>query len=81
MSMKSSIGFELFQKLQICLFSNILNMFNKNTNLSREGAPALRVIRAGTRLTVYRALPLPLANCLALISLFFRRIISRSTSY
>ena len=37
-------------------FENFEN-FRKNYNFIKGGAPALRVIRAGTRLTVYRSLP------------------------
>ena len=54
---KSSIGFSGFEKLtflvEISKFSKILEI----SRFFEEHAPALRVIRAGTRLTVHRSLP------------------------
>ena len=35
----------------------IFENFGKRQKIGRGGAPALRVIRAGTRLTVHRSLP------------------------
>ena len=37
--------------------SKILKNLGKIENFHEEGVPALRVIRAGTRLTVHRSLP------------------------
>ena len=56
-SLKSSIGSESFQKVVVWVEISRNRFFENNRKWSR-GAPALRVIRAGTRLTVYRALPL-----------------------
>ena len=53
---KSSIGFSGFEKLtflvEILFFSKISKISKKNEG----GDPALRVIRAGIRLTVHRSL-------------------------
>ena len=50
-----SVGSELLQKIaSLKEFSEFLKNLEK---MSIESAPALRVIRAGTRLRVYRALP------------------------
>ena len=38
--------------------SEIFENFRKNDNFIEGSAPALRVIRAGTRLTVHRSLPM-----------------------
>ena len=47
-----------FQKLRYLVeISKISNFFEKNVNSIEGGAPALRVIRAGTRLTVHCSLP------------------------
>ena len=53
---KSSIGFSGFEKLTFLI--EILKIFeiSKISKNFERGAPALRVIRAGTRLTVHRSL-------------------------
>ena len=54
MSWKSSIGFSGFEKLTFLVeISQNFNFFEK----IEGGVPALRVIRAGTWLTVHRSLP------------------------
>ena len=53
---KSSIGSELFRKLHFLVVFLKNRKSSKNDKFVDDGAPALRVIRAGTRLTVYRAL-------------------------
>ena len=55
---KSSIGFSGFEKL---IFLVEISKFPKISKIAKEiegGAPALRVIRAGIRLTVHRSLPI-----------------------
>ena len=55
---ESSIGFSGFEKLTFLVeISKISKILEKNDNFIEGGAPALRVIRAGTRLTVHRSLP------------------------
>ena len=55
---KSSIGFSGFEKLTFLVeISKISKILEKNDKTIEGGAPALRVIRAGTRLTVHRSLP------------------------
>ena len=57
MPWKISIGSGGFRKLSFLIeISKVLNILEKMKNVE-EGAPALRVIRAGTRLMVHRALP------------------------
>ena len=54
---KSSIGFSGFEKLT---FLVEISKFSKISEIPKKiqgSAPALRVIRAGTRLTVHRSLP------------------------
>ena len=49
---------EVFQKLEMLVeILNILKNLEILENSFEGGAPALRVIRAGTRLTVHRSLP------------------------
>ena len=58
MSEKSSIGFSGFEKMTFLVeILKISEMLEKNYKSIEGGAPALRVIRAGTRLTVHRSLP------------------------
>ena len=60
---KSSIGSELFGKVQLLVeIPKILGNLEIIINFFEGGAPALRVIRAGTRLTVHRSLPLFIAR-------------------
>ena len=56
MQRKSSIGAKLFPKVEILVE---ISKISKNLEILKEikgCAPALRVIRAGTRLTVHRSL-------------------------
>ena len=55
---KSSIGSELFGKVQLLAeISKIYKNLEILRNFVEGGTPALRSIRAGTRLTVHRSLP------------------------
>ena len=54
---KSSIWCNFFQKFEIWSKSWKIRKILKFWNFVEGGAPALRVIRAGTRLTVHRSLP------------------------
>ena len=54
---KSSIGSELFRKCSIFVEIPKIPKTHENSKIMEGGAPALRVIRAGTRLTVHRSLP------------------------
>ena len=54
---KSSIGFSGFEKLTFFVEISKFSEISKNLKIFEGGAPALRVIRAGTRLTVHRSLP------------------------
>ena len=54
---KSSIGFSGFEKLTFLVEILKFSKISEISNVFEEGAPALRVIRAGTRLTVHRSLP------------------------
>ena len=58
MLVKSSVGFSGFQKLtfSVEIPKNLKNI-KKHEKFVDEGDPALRVIRAGTMLAVYRVLP------------------------
>ena len=53
---KSSIGFSGFEKFRFLMKILKIRKISKIWK-NEEGAPALRVIRAGTRLTVHRSLP------------------------
>ena len=57
MQEKSSIGFSGFEKLAFLVEVSKFSEMSKISENSEGGAPALRVIRAGTRLTVHRSLP------------------------
>ena len=58
MPRKSLIGAELFRKVHFFgQNSGNVENFRKDDNSIEGGAPDLRVIRAGTRLTVHRSLP------------------------
>ena len=54
---KSSIGFSGFEKLIFLVKISKFYKIPKISKIFEGGAPALRVIRAGTRLTVHRSLP------------------------
>ena len=53
---KSSIEFSGFEKLTFFVEISKFSEISKNLKIFEGGAPALRVIRAGTRLTVHRSL-------------------------
>ena len=61
--MEKFYRFLWFRKVDILgrNFENFENL-RKNDNYIEGGAPALRVIRAGTRLTVHRSLPFRVAQ-------------------
>ena len=54
---KSSIGFSGFEKLIFLVEISNFSAISEISKIFEGGAPALRVIRAGTRLTVHRSLP------------------------
>ena len=56
MSGKSSIGFSGFEKLTFLVEISKFSEISRICENFERGAPALRVIRAGTRLTVHRSL-------------------------
>ena len=62
MAKQSRVGprTQVVSTMKICFWGEYHRQFKKsrkNEKLVVEGAPALRSIRAGIRLTVYRALP------------------------
>ena len=57
MPMKSSIGFSGLRNLTGLVEISIISKNLEKYEIVKGGAPALRVICAGTRLKVYRALP------------------------
>ena len=57
MPWKSSIGSKLFPKVQNLVEISKISKNLKISKILSGEAPALRVIRAGTRLTVHRSLP------------------------
>ena len=64
MPWKRSIDSRGLEKLSFLVEISKIQKNRKNDKFVEEGAPALRIIRAGTRLTVYRALPLSAAKCI-----------------
>ena len=54
---KSFIGFSGFEKLTFLVEISKFPEISKISKKIEGGAPALQVIRAGTRLTVHRSLP------------------------
>ena len=54
---KSSIGFSGLEKFDFLVKISKISKNLKNLKNSSREAPALRVMRAGTRLTVHRSLP------------------------
>ena len=54
---KSSIGFSGLEKSTFLVEISIFSKISKISKILKRDAPALRVIRAGTRLTVHRSLP------------------------